>query len=107
MKDGYTCSGGPWKMESWEKGVALTLVPNDKYWGQKPLVDKVVMKFITDTAAEFQAFKAGEVDAIGPQPQLDAVDQIKAGLPGVTVNDPGCHRQRRGALDEQRQGSLR
>ena len=31
------------------------------YWGEKPKLDKVVFKFITDTAAEFQAFKAGEV----------------------------------------------
>ena len=84
MKDGYTWSGGPWKMEAWNKGVGLTLVPNDQYWGQKPLVDKIEMKFFADTAAEFQAFKAGEVDSIGPQPQLDAVDQINAGLPGVT-----------------------
>jgi peptide/nickel transport system substrate-binding protein len=44
----------------------------------------VVEKFFADTAAEFQAFKAGEVDTIGPQPQLDAIQQINAGLPGVT-----------------------
>jgi peptide/nickel transport system substrate-binding protein len=84
MKDGYTWSAGPWKLESWNKGVEFTLVPNDAYWGTKPLVDKVVMKFITDSAAEFQAFKSGQVDAIGPQPQLDAIDQINAGLTGVT-----------------------
>jgi peptide/nickel transport system substrate-binding protein len=71
-------------MTSWNKGVDMTLVPNDNYWGQKPLVDKVVIKFITDTAAEFQAFKSGQVDTIGPQPQLDAVGQINAGLPGAT-----------------------
>jgi peptide/nickel transport system substrate-binding protein len=62
----------------------MTLVPNPKYWGQKPLVDKVEEKFFADTAAEFQAFKAGEVDTIGPQPQIDAVQQIQAGLPGAT-----------------------
>jgi peptide/nickel transport system substrate-binding protein len=84
MKDGYMWSAGPWKLESWNKGVDITLVPNDKYWGKKPLVDKVVMKFLTDSAAEFQAFKSGQVDAIGPQPQLDAIDQINAGLTGVT-----------------------
>jgi peptide/nickel transport system substrate-binding protein len=40
-----------------------------------------VFKIQADTAAEFQAFKAGEVSAIYPQPQLDAVDAINAGLP--------------------------
>jgi len=79
MKDGYTWSGGPWKIEKWDKGVSVTLIPNDKYYGEKPKLDRVVFKFITDTAAEFQAFKAGEVLGIYPQPQIATVDAIKAG----------------------------
>ncbi|MDQ1375671.1 MAG: peptide/nickel transport system substrate-binding protein [Actinomycetota bacterium] len=82
VANGYKFSGGPWMIESWNKGADLTLVPNPKYWGKKPNLDKVVFKFIPDTAAEFQAFKGGEVDAIAPQPQPDAIDQIKAGLTG-------------------------
>ena len=80
--NGYKWSAGPWMIESWNKGADMTLVPNPKYWGKKPNLDKVVFKFIPDTAAEFQAFKGGEVDAIAPQPQPDAIDQIKAGLAG-------------------------
>ena len=83
MANGYTWSGGPWKIESWQKTQQITLVPNDKYWGPKPKLDKVVFKFITDTSAEFQAFKAGEVLGIYPQPQLDAIDQIAAGITGA------------------------
>lgn len=79
MKDGYTWSAGPWKIEKWEKGVGITLAPNDKYWGDKPKLDKVVFKFVADTAAEFQAYKAGEVSVIYPQPQIAVVDAIKAG----------------------------
>jgi peptide/nickel transport system substrate-binding protein len=83
--DGYTWSGGPWMMPQggWEKGTQLTLVPNPNYWGTKPKLDKIVYKFITDTSAEFQAFKANETMIIYPQPQPDAVDQVKAGVPGV------------------------
>jgi peptide/nickel transport system substrate-binding protein len=81
MKDGYTWSAGPWKIEKWEKGVSITLIPNDKFFGTKPNLDKIVFKFVTDTAAEFQAFKAGEVDLIYPQPQIAVVDAIQAGLP--------------------------
>lgn len=84
MKDGYTFSGGPWKIEKWEKGVSITLVPNDKFFGTKPSLDKVVFKFVPDTAAEFQAFKAGEVDLIYPQPQIAVVDAISAGLSADT-----------------------
>jgi peptide/nickel transport system substrate-binding protein len=80
MKDGYKWSAGPWVIESWEKGVGITLVPNESFFGEKPKLDKIVFKFITDTAAQFQAFKAGEVDMINPQPQIAVVDAIAAGL---------------------------
>jgi peptide/nickel transport system substrate-binding protein len=84
IANGYTWSGGPWMMPAggWQKGSQATLIPNPNYWGTKPKLDKIVYKFITDTSAEFQAFKAGETMAIYPQPQPDAVDQIKAGLTG-------------------------
>jgi peptide/nickel transport system substrate-binding protein len=42
----------------------------------------VTFKLVTDTAAEFQAYKAGEVELIYPQPQLDVVDAINAGISG-------------------------
>lgn len=83
MKDGYSFSGGPWKIEKWDKGVSITLVPNPGYWGEKPKLDKVIFQFVGDTAATFAAFKAGQVQMIYPQPQLDAVEQIQAGLSGV------------------------
>ncbi len=80
MKDGYTWSGGPW-FAKWNKGQNITLTPNPNYWGAKPHLDKVVFQFETDTSAEFEAFKSGQVDAIYPQPQLDVVDAITQGLP--------------------------
>lgn len=76
MKDGFTFSGGPFKLESWKKGESITLVPNDKYWGEKPKVDKVVFALATDTVAEFKSFNAGEVSAIYPQPQIDVIDAL-------------------------------
>jgi ABC-type transport system substrate-binding protein len=83
--NGYTWSGGPWKIDSWEKGAQMTLVPNTNYWGPKPKLAKVVFKFITDSSAEFQAFKSGQVQLMYPQPQPDAIDQIKAGIPGTNA----------------------
>jgi len=82
MKNGYTWSGGPW-LAKWNKGQNIVLTPNPNYWGPKPHLDKVVFQFETDTAAEFQAFRSGQVDAIYPQPQIDVVDAIKQGLPNA------------------------
>jgi peptide/nickel transport system substrate-binding protein len=83
MKDGYDWSGGPWLIESWDRGTSVTLVPNDNYWGEAPHLDKVTFQFLTDTAAAFQALKSGQVDALYPSPQLDALSQIEAGIPGT------------------------
>lgn len=83
MADGYEFSGGPWKIEKWTRGTSVTLVPNDKYWGEKPHLDKVTFLFLPDTTAAFQALKSGQVSALYPSPQLDALTQIEAGLPGI------------------------
>jgi peptide/nickel transport system substrate-binding protein len=83
MGNGYTWSGGPWKIQKWQKGVEVDLIPNDKFWGPKPKLDKVIFKLQADTSAEFQAFKNGESDMIYPQPQPDVIDQIKQGLTGA------------------------
>jgi len=81
MSNGYSWSGGPWKIDHWTKGVEVVLVPNENFWGTKPKLDRVTFKVQADTAAEFESFKNNEVSMIYPQPQLDVVDQIQAGLP--------------------------
>ncbi|PCE15630.1 hypothetical protein AUC47_12170 [Microbacterium sp. SZ1] len=83
MADGYDFSGGPWKIEKWTRGTSVTLVPNDNYWGEKPHLDKVTFLFLPDTTAAFQALKSGQVSVLAPTPQLDALNQIEAGLPGI------------------------
>lgn len=83
MADGYEFSGGPWKIEKWTRGTSVTLVPNENYWGEKPHLDKVTFLFLPDTTAAFQALKSGQVSALYPSPQLDALTQIEAGLPGI------------------------
>jgi len=85
LKNGYTWSGGPW-FAKWNKGDSIVLTPNPNYWGPKAHLDKVVFKFEPDTAAEFQAFRSHQVDAIYPQPQIDVVDAIKSGIPGANTS---------------------
>ena len=89
MANGYDFSAGPWIIEDWTKGVSVTLVPNEKYHGDKPKLDKVTFKIISDTASGFQALQNGDVEVLYPQPQLDAVEQISSGLKGIkdAVND--------------------
>jgi peptide/nickel transport system substrate-binding protein len=80
MKDGYEWSGGPWKIEKWEKGVEAVLVPNESFFGPKPKLSKVTFRFIPDLPTQFQAFKGGEVSAIYPQAQPEVIDAIADGI---------------------------
>ena len=84
MKDGYTFSGGPWKIDHWAKGVEIKLVPNPNYWGHHPYLNSVTFKFITDTAAEQQAVKSGQVLAAYPQAQ-PGQETLKT-VPGITLD---------------------
>jgi peptide/nickel transport system substrate-binding protein len=78
MGTGYKFSAGPFKIESWTKGQEAVLVPNPNFIGKKPYLDRVVFKFITETGAELQAVKTGQVHAAQPQEQLDIRPQLEA-----------------------------
>lgn len=71
-------SAGPYKFKEWKKGDSLTLVKNDKYWGDdKPTLDSIVFRFLPESTTQPDALRNNEVDMIYPQPQLDLVDQVK------------------------------
>jgi peptide/nickel transport system substrate-binding protein len=70
-------SSGPWKFQSWQKGVQLTVVRNPAFKaGPQMKLDRVVWKYILDTNARFQAIKAGEGQATESQAQLQVADFI-------------------------------
>jgi peptide/nickel transport system substrate-binding protein len=71
FNDSIPVSSGPWKFQSWQKGVQLTLVKNPRFKaGPAMKLDRVVVRYILDTNARFQAMKAGEGHVMEPQPQL-------------------------------------
>lgn len=55
---------GPFKIESYDKSQqVVTLVPNDKWWGEKPLLEKVTFR-VLDPSAEATAFANKTLDVI-------------------------------------------
>src|SRR5687767_8409818 len=61
FNDSIPVSSGPWRFQSWQRGVQLSLVRNPRFKAGPPMkLDRVVFRFITDTNARFQALKAGE-----------------------------------------------
>jgi peptide/nickel transport system substrate-binding protein len=71
-------SSGPWRFQSWQKGIQLTVVKNNRFRaGPQMKLDRIVFKYILDTNARFQALKSGEGQVMEPQPQLQIVDFLK------------------------------
>jgi len=61
---------GPFKFKSWVVGQKVELVRNDKYWGKKPKIGRVIVQPISNNTARVQALQSGEIngaDLIQPQ----------------------------------------
>jgi peptide/nickel transport system substrate-binding protein len=62
---GKTFQGtGPFKLERFTPKVGLTVVRNDDYWGPKPNVDKLDIKFYDEEAPMILALQGDEVDFV-------------------------------------------
>jgi peptide/nickel transport system substrate-binding protein len=54
---------GPFKFKSWTIGQKVEIVRNDKYWGQKAKLSRVIVQPISDSTARLQALQNHDVNA--------------------------------------------
>jgi peptide/nickel transport system substrate-binding protein len=74
-----TWSGGPYKISEQEKDVSVTMVPNEKWYGNpKPGLEKLIFRIIEDQAQQIPALKNKEAHALTSQPNMDMVSQVQA-----------------------------
>lgn len=78
-----TASGtGPFKLQSWQPGEKLTVVRNDKYWGEKPRLDSVVFSVVPEDSARTLLLLSGQADVISELPyvmvkKLGSLDAVR------------------------------
>lgn len=53
---------GPFKVVDYQPKISLTLQANDKYWGGKPKLDKVVYDFISEPNTQAAELQSGRID---------------------------------------------
>jgi peptide/nickel transport system substrate-binding protein len=87
-------SGGPFMIQSYNKGSNLVEVPNPHYWGPKPHLSKLIFRFILDDSQQPPAVQNGEVDLVNPAlPGLDFYNASKQ-ISGFQVSvEPGLEFQ--------------
>ncbi len=83
--DARWVSAGPFQLKEWAKGERITLERNPNYWkideetGQQlPYLDEVTFRFIGETEALINAFKARELDIINPDPNTENIETLQA-----------------------------
>jgi peptide/nickel transport system substrate-binding protein len=59
---------GPYKMLHWDTGKEIALIRNEDYWGEKPALDRIVFKIITEQSVALQVLKQGGLDEMGLRP---------------------------------------
>lgn len=59
---------GPYRMLHWDTGKEISLIRNDDYWGEKPHLDRIVFKIITDATVALQVLKQRGLDLMGLRP---------------------------------------
>jgi peptide/nickel transport system substrate-binding protein len=52
-----------YRMVSWERNTAVTLVRNEHWWGGKAPFERVIIRHIGDGAAQLLALRRGDIDA--------------------------------------------
>src|SRR5919109_815784 len=61
---------GPFKFKQWVVGQKVELVRNNRYWGKKPKIGRVIIQPISNNTARVQALQKGDIngaDLIQPQ----------------------------------------
>ena len=75
---------GPFKVESFDNSQkVLTEVPNDRWWGEAPLLDKITFRAISPDATA-AAFANNELDSFDIGPDPDAYQRVK-GVSDATI----------------------
>ena len=69
---------GPFRFQSWQRGGELTLVRNDAYWGDKALLDRIVVTAIPDLNGRVSALEAGDADVIVEVPPSEVARLSKS-----------------------------
>ncbi len=71
---------GPYRLESWDEGQAITLVKNEDYFKGAANIDPIVFKIVTDDNAKAVQMQSGELDLALLTPKDAANFQGKEGF---------------------------
>ena len=79
-----TAGSGPYTIDKWDPATEASITRNENYWGEKPELATVNMKFIGEASNRVQLLTKGEVDVALEVPAKD-VATLKE-TPGISID---------------------
>ena len=76
---------GPYKVVDWKDGESVDLERFDGYWGEKPSIKKVRVRFVKEDTTRIAMLKAGEADMITSTPYAMVGDVEKSGFKTIRL----------------------
>jgi len=61
--NGKSAGTGAYQVAGWERNAQIQLVRNEYYWGGKPAFERIIIRHISDGAAQLLAVRRGDIDA--------------------------------------------
>jgi peptide/nickel transport system substrate-binding protein len=83
-----TVGAGPFVFAEWESGSFARFTARDDYWGGRPKIDEIFIRFVPDDASQTAALRSGDAD-VGTFPPLSDVPALKDAGVNVIVAPSG------------------
>jgi peptide/nickel transport system substrate-binding protein len=64
--DGPPVTAGPYRLEGWTRGHSVALAADPTYWGPRPAVERVEVRFVPDPTTALQLLDGGSLDVVAP-----------------------------------------
>jgi len=81
---------GPFKFVKWVKDDQIIVERNEDYWGQKPHLDRIILKSIPEVSARFMALQTGAVD-IADDLDPDSIQMAKTNPNFKVIEQPSVN----------------
>ena len=81
---------GPFYFVSWKKDDTIILNANKDYWGQKPYLDRVVIKVIPNASVRAAELKIGSIHVMD-RPNFSELDELSKNANIKILQDPGVN----------------
>ncbi len=80
----YPVGTGPFQADSYSSGDKYVLVRHEAYWKGKPIIEKIIYRFMRPLASRTIAIENGEIDMCPGPFQMDWTERLKKA--GITID---------------------